>query len=147
MLIFILLSCSEIPTFTKWWVVIVPEGGTALLPCHPVFQPGTNTSGATARWSKGQGSFTELKIVEKSQSTDEEKGKKTAASRIVRVSEAGWSIEITDVRQEDADSYHCGVSVGSEMKKVLVELLVERKLNVLSAFALSKYVQQNQISV
>ncbi|KAL7884492.1 hypothetical protein AOLI_G00072620 [Acnodon oligacanthus] len=119
------LQVQKIPTFSKWWVVIVPEGATALLPCHPAFNPGTNTSGATARWSKGQKDFTELKIVEKSQSTDEEKGNKTTSSRISWASEAGWSIEITDIKQEDADAYYCGVSVGSEMKKVLVELIVE----------------------
>ncbi|KAL6459395.1 hypothetical protein MHYP_G00328670 [Metynnis hypsauchen] len=119
------LQVQKIPAFSKWWVVIVPEGATALLPCYPVFHSGTNTSGATARWSKGEKRFTELKIVEKSQSTDEEKGNKTAASRISWASGDGWSIEITDIKQEDADTYRCGVSVGSEMKMVLVELFVE----------------------
>ncbi|XP_017541560.1 plasma protease C1 inhibitor [Pygocentrus nattereri] len=119
------LLVQKIPTFFKWWVVIVPEGATALLPCHPVFQPSTNTSSATARWSKGEKQFKELKIMEKSQSTDEEKGNKTVASRISWASGDGWSIEITDIKQEDTDVYRCGVSVGSEMKMVFVELVVE----------------------
>ncbi|KAI4897157.1 hypothetical protein NFI96_015210 [Prochilodus magdalenae] len=121
------VQVQEIP-ISKWWLVIVTEGKTAELPCRPDLQKHTGTSHPTARWSKGEKVYTELKVVNRSLSTDEQKENKTAASQISWASDPkdnDWSIEITNIKLEDADVYHCGVIVGSERHMVNVELIVE----------------------